>query len=38
MMIWIAYELIPEIIYENFKNLNHINSILEKFNLVLLEY
>jgi hypothetical protein len=37
-MIWIAYELIPEIIHDNAKNINNINKILEKFNMNLLEY
>ncbi len=37
-MVWIAYELIPEIIHDNLKNLSNINRVLEKFNLTLLEY
>jgi hypothetical protein len=38
MMIWIAFELIPEIIHDNNKNINNIHKILEKFNMSLLEY
>lgn len=37
-MIWIAYELIPEILHDNSKNINNINRLLERFNMSLLEY
>lgn len=37
-MIWIAFELIPEILHDNIKNLSNINKILEMFNLNLMEY
>lgn len=38
LMIWIAFELIPEILHDNLKNLNNINKILERFSLSLMEY